>query len=77
MSCGSVCVTPSPAQAHCGACHETFGGVSLFDRHRREGVCLRPMALGAEARSGVWRIPATPEERQRLSGLRSEVGDDD
>jgi hypothetical protein len=59
MPCTTECVAPTPAQCHCGACHETFSGITLFDRHRRDGKCLlipadMPMRL-KEVR-GVWRF---------------------
>lgn len=32
---------------HCAAtCHQTFGGIRSFDRHRNGGVCGDPVALG-------------------------------
>lgn len=51
--------------AHCGACHRTFAGVGLFDRHRDQhgdrGKCLDPAAIAKgspmEFRSGAWRGP--------------------
>jgi hypothetical protein len=51
--------SPSPSQAQCGSCLQAFGGVSVFDRHRRNGVCLLPSDLGMyrDAR-GVWRMEA-------------------
>lgn len=61
MTCRPTCIQPSPSNAHCGAhgCHQTFGSVSAFDRHRRNGVCLSPLAIGLRAdRKGVWRYPA-------------------
>lgn len=37
------------SRAHCAQCHRTFGGVELFDRHRRDvkgaGTCLDPESL--------------------------------
>lgn len=37
------------ATAHCCACHQTFGGPSLFDRHRQHygerGRCLDPVTV--------------------------------
>lgn len=79
MSCTKACVVPSPAQAHCAVCHVTFGGVTLFDSHRYtlpdgQRACLHPMALTAEPRNGVWRVPSTPEEIERLKKLRSNAG---
>lgn len=32
--------------SHCGVCCFTFTGVEAFDRHRPEGVCTHPEALG-------------------------------
>lgn len=32
--------------AHCGACHETFTGISAFDAHRRDGQCAHPTTVG-------------------------------
>lgn len=80
MSCTpGTCVQPTPAQAHCGSCHVTFGGVRLFDQHRytlpggERRACLHPRALGAEERNGVWRVPSTPEKIAALRGLRSDA----
>ncbi|WP_442410520.1 FDXHR family putative zinc-binding protein [Mycobacterium sp.] len=30
---------------HCGKCHRTFTGISAFDEHRRNSVCLDPATL--------------------------------
>lgn len=58
MSCRPACIQPSPSQAHCSACHHTFGGITAFDRHRRGGECLDPLAIGLRAdRKGIWRFP--------------------
>ena len=56
MSCTNTCIAPSPTNAHCGACHRTFGSVTGFDRHRRNGECVDPATLPmhTDAR-GVWR----------------------
>lgn len=43
--------------AHCSSCHRTFGGVTGFDTHRRNGRCLTPAKLGMELRDGIWRQP--------------------
>lgn len=76
MSCTTSCVQPSPAQAHCGACHRTFGGVSGFDRHRRGGLCLSPAEIGyADNGRGVFREPLTDSRRKRLADLRGADGD--
>lgn len=67
MSCTRFCRVPSPAQAHCGACHRTFGGVSGFDRHRVEGRCVDPAGLGMSLLAGdLWRVPMSESDRRRL-----------
>lgn len=66
MACRPTCIPPSPTNAHCGACHHTFSGVTAFDRHRRAGECLSPLAIGLRAdRKGIWRYPA-PDPTQRI-----------
>lgn len=69
MTCRPDCYA-GPAQAHCGSCHETFGGVRGFDEHRRNRRCLPPPELGMtlDARR-VWRRWVPPAERARLAGL--------
>ena len=65
---------------HCGGCHRTFSGPTLFDLHRSargtadHGTCLDPATLtkgGAlELRDdGIWHAPEmTEEERHRVRG---------
>jgi hypothetical protein len=43
-ACGAV--WNGTAAAHCGGCHETFSTVGNFDKHRRNGTCLDPVAAG-------------------------------
>lgn len=56
---------------HCGSCHETFSGLSLFDGHRstkggQHGSCLHPAVLrGYEFREGMWRSPEMTDEQKR------------
>lgn len=60
--------------AHCGGCHETFSGVSLFDEHRNQhgerGSCRDPRtgAIGEVVLvDGVWHRPAmTDAERATI-----------
>lgn len=46
-SCGG-CDTrwPGISRCHCSGCHQTFSGLELFDKHRRErhgdGYCIPP-----------------------------------
>lgn len=63
MTCQPACRRPTGRQAHCGACHRTFGGVTGFDEHRRGGQCSDPATIGLEERRGdpeqpgIWRRP--------------------
>lgn len=70
MVCSDQCRKPTPAQAHCSVCHETFGGVSMFDRHRRDGACLRPESCGMTNRDGIWRETLTDGQRIALERLK-------
>lgn len=55
MKCTETCRSPAPSQAHCAACHRTFGGVKGFDEHRKDGVCLDPATRGMTEVNGIWR----------------------
>lgn len=47
--------------AHCTVCHETFGSVRGFDRHRSNGTCLDPAGIGMERLDrGGWTRWITP-----------------
>jgi hypothetical protein len=60
MPCLAICIQPSPTNAHCSACHVTFGSVSGFDKHRRAGECLDPATLSMHRdRNGIWRMDGT------------------
>lgn len=66
--CGPDCVKPTPSQAHCAVCHQTFGGVTGFDHHRRDGQCIQPAGLGMELSAlGIWRTPMSPDAIARLA----------
>lgn len=44
-------------RSHCAAknCHHTFGGVTSFDAHRRNGKCIHPSLLGLRQNAkGIW-----------------------
>jgi len=49
--------------SHCARCHQTFGGVGGFDRHRKDGKCLVPVDIGMSLLPGrafaVWGMPHT------------------
>jgi len=67
------CPTPTATQAHCpvAGCHRTFSTVSNFDRVRKDGHCIDPATLGmAPNAAGVWRVPMTEEERERMEWAR-------
>jgi hypothetical protein len=72
MTCTNDCRRPTPAQAHCGACHRTFGSASGFDKHRRDGQCLDPATLKVPMTEtdGIWRWPLTDDARSRLRERR-------
>jgi len=72
MACTDTCQRPAQTQAHCGTCHTTFGGVTGFDRHRRNGQCLDPATLGFMPRAGIWRAPQTPDQAVRLTRMHAE-----
>lgn len=71
MSCTTACVAPSPSQAHCSACHTTFGGVAAFDAHNVGGRCRPPAEIGCvDNGHGVYRVPLTDAKRAQLAALR-------
>lgn len=50
------------SRCHCAACHLTFSGITYFDAHRRNGLCLAPTSIkkkdGAplmREQDGIWR----------------------
>lgn len=66
--CGDTCRRPTGgSQAHCSVCHRTFGGVSQFDRHRRDGWCLDPTTLGFVDHGGLWTTPEGHAKRAQLT----------
>ncbi|MFI2663379.1 FDXHR family putative zinc-binding protein [Micromonospora carbonacea] len=75
MPCPTTCTQPTPAQAHCSVCHHTFGGVTGFDSHRRDGTCLDPATLGFVQRDGVWRAPMSDDARERFARLNTHTED--
>lgn len=63
--------------AHCGACHETFGGVGGFDKHRagskdrrfQQGECTDPSLLGLERNvHGTWVTPSNGADFGKIFG---------
>jgi hypothetical protein len=48
------------AQAHCPTCHEHFGSVQGFDRHRRSGQCQDPAGITARTGRRVLRSAEGP-----------------
>lgn len=54
-TCGRELCRPGTNIAHCTVCCVTFGGLSGFDRHRKNGVCLRPETIGLTlSQYGYW-----------------------
>lgn len=65
MTCTSTCRKPNGRQAHCGACHETFSTVAVFDHHRTGHAearrCEPPTERGMHRDAyDVWRRAAAP-----------------
>jgi hypothetical protein len=65
------------AIAHCAACHQTFGGVSSFDKHRAgtkdktqlQGECARPSDIGlVQNERGVWGAPSNGVDFKAVFG---------
>lgn len=77
-----TCVLPPPGSraSHCGACHETFGTVHLFDSHRVGNTdtrrCLVPgydeLSYLVEDDHGVWQTPEGLEYRTHLAARLAE-----
>lgn len=44
----------------------TFGGVTGFDKHRKDGRCLDPADIGFEERDLVWREPMSNRKTEWL-----------
>lgn len=62
------------SRAHCAACHHTFAGETMFDRHRRDlrgtGICLDPETIRTSTgepamflTNGLWQSIANPAPR--------------
>jgi hypothetical protein len=61
---------PTRTQAKCGTCRRIFGGVTGFDRHRRNGLCVDPVTFGYVERGGVWRKPTDGPAIERRRAAR-------
>lgn len=58
--------------AHCAICHETFGGVGTFDKHK-PGQCRDPQDCGmvvlrVSGTSPIWGYPNTGEKWWKNQG---------
>lgn len=69
--CGPECRPPTPTQAHCAVCHETFGTPSAFLAHRVDGACVHPVMLCMSNASGVWRTAMEEAAAARLAQMRA------
>jgi hypothetical protein len=63
MTCTPACVPPTPSQAHCGTCHYTFSGVSLFDAHRIGGTCHHPRQVPTSGKADAGYVPVRLDHR--------------
>lgn len=52
-------LAPSSSRCLCRACGEFFSNVGNFDRHRRNGECRPPGAVGLVLVADVWKRPNT------------------
>lgn len=41
-------------RCHCSKCHTTFGGLTSFDKHRKNEICLHPEELELIEKNNVW-----------------------
>lgn len=80
ITCGGCEATwTALGTCHCGACHHTFSGVDLFDKHRSQygehGACLNPADLTIRKgprtgepvmhlRDGIWSGPEMTDEQK-------------
>lgn len=74
MCTGCGRVWTAPGAAHCASCHEHFGSVTAFDRHRgargEHGFCLPPADVGlVRGGDGAWRGEPMPAEVVARRGL--------
>jgi hypothetical protein len=64
------CADARGSECHCGACHQTFTGLGLFDAHRTgdwaDRHCKPPAALGLlQSARGTWGTPEGLKARER------------
>lgn len=69
--CTPGCAHPRPAlgtnSCLCTVCHEVFGGIGNFDKHRKDGWCRNPETIGLRRNEhGIWRGSMPPEDLERL-----------
>jgi hypothetical protein len=59
--CGGCTNTWTPLNAcHCSGCHQTFAGITGFDKHRKYSKCVSPSTVGLVLNeSGLWARPET------------------
>lgn len=58
------------SRCHCAACHRTFNGIELFDRHRVDvngkGTCLDPTTITAQPKA----VKGQPRPAKTTTGER-------
>ena len=72
-ACGKSWTQRGERTSHCGGCHETFGALSIFDKHRRDGRCLPPAEGLVQDGEGVWCTTEGLANREAL-GIRLRAG---
>ena len=66
-ACGKTWQQSGNATSHCGACHETFVSLRIFEAHRRGDGCVLPGEVIFRKRNltrrvdGQWYSPAKPQ----------------
>lgn len=65
-ACGAVWTQHGEKTSHCGDCHVTYATLTLFDKHRKDGVCFGPTPDLVCDVEGVWWTPEGLENLYRL-----------
>lgn len=77
--CTPGCTHPRPRMntktALCSVCHESFGVVRNFDKHRDNGWCLDPATIGLRKDvNGHWRELGDPDYFAALNDTSDPAG---
>lgn len=68
VRCRKGCEWTGRGACHCSACHQTFTGLTAFDKHRAgvgDGPCRTPDSIGLVHNDirHMWQFPGNGEER--------------